>query len=437
MTVGHGIGGDEFEAGRQADLAQTRADVVERDGHAVHQGGDDGEDAARIAVLVDAGERGLGQVLEERRALSERKRAVLLHRHRPVLAREESLRADLLDMIPHRGGHVGVGADGGAARTVDVSLLEADRLARVAEEGDVVDADRRDDGGVGVDRVDGVKTAAEPDLEDHDVELVLAEDPEDGERRVFEVGERHVAAGLLDRAEGVHEAFVVYFAPVDYAALVEADEVRRGVHAGRVARRAVDALEHRAGRALAVRAAHGNDGSGREVEPHALDHGLHAIESEVDGLRVQHFDVREPRVKGLGIKHERESPVWKMEKPSERCVLRSSRAARKCVRVGRAVRQAPATGGLRIRCCVRQEMRERISRRSTIMSIWPLASRNSARWKPSGSFCPMVCSMTLGPAKPIRAWGSARMISPSMAKLAVTPPVVGSVSTLINSCPAS
>lgn len=112
---GHGIGGDEFEAGRQADLAQTRADVVERDGHAVHQGGDDGEDAARIAVLVDAGERGLGQVLEERRALSERKRAVLLHRHRPVLAREESLRADLLDMIPHRGGHVGVGADGGAA----------------------------------------------------------------------------------------------------------------------------------------------------------------------------------------------------------------------------------------------------------------------------------------------------------------------------------
>ena len=49
----------------------------------------------------------------------------------------------------------------------------------------------------------------------------------------------------------------------------------------------------------------------------------------------------------------------------------------------------------------------------------------------------MVCSMTLGPAKPIRAPGSARMISPSMAKLAVTPPVVGSVSTLTKSWPAS
>ena len=40
----------------------------------------------------------------------------------------------------------------------------------------------------------------------------------------------------------------------------------------------------------------------------------------------------------------------------------------------------------------------------------------------------MVCSMTLGPANPISAFGSARIISPSMAKLAVTPPVVGSVS---------
>src|SRR3954465_13772393 len=41
----------------------------------------------------------------------------------------------------------------------------------------------------------------------------------------------------------------------------------------------------------------------------------------------------------------------------------------------------------------------------------------------------MVCSITRGPAKPIRAPGSAMLRSPSMAKEAVTPPVVGSVST--------
>ena len=35
--------------------------------------------------------------------------------------------------------------------------------------------------------------------------------------------------------------------------------------------------------------------------------------------------------------------------------------------------------------------------------------------------------ITRGPAKPIKAPGSARIISPSMAKLAETPPIVGSV----------
>ena len=59
----------------------------------------------------------------------------------------------------------------------------------------------------------------------------------------------------------------------------------------------------------------------------------------------------------------------------------------------------------------------------------PFSSRNSDRWNPAGSFWRMVCSMTRGPANPMRAFGSAMLRSPSMAKLAVTPPVVGSVRT--------
>ena len=78
-----------------------------------------------------------------------------------------------------------------------------------------------------------------------------------------------------------------------------------------------------------------------------------------------------------------------------------------------------------------------ISSRGTILSTNPCSNKNSALWKPSGSFCPMVCWITLGPANPISAPGSAKITSPNMAKLAVTPPVVGSVRTLINSCPAS
>ncbi len=70
-------------------------------------------------------------------------------------------------------------------------------------------------------------------------------------------------------------------------------------------------------------------------------------------------------------------------------------------------------------------------RRSMIMSMAPVPIRNSARWKPSGSFSRTVFSITRGPAKPIRALGSAITTSPTKAKLAETPPMVGSVSTLM------
>src|SRR6478672_4437531 len=49
----------------------------------------------------------------------------------------------------------------------------------------------------------------------------------------------------------------------------------------------------------------------------------------------------------------------------------------------------------------------------------------------------MVCSITRGPANPIRAPGAAIFRSPSMAKEAVTPPVVGSVRIEINGTLAS
>ena len=49
----------------------------------------------------------------------------------------------------------------------------------------------------------------------------------------------------------------------------------------------------------------------------------------------------------------------------------------------------------------------------------------------------MVCSITLRPAKPILAPCSATIISPSIPKLAVTPPNVGSVNRLIYNKPSS
>src|SRR5262249_37242245 len=76
-----------------------------------------------------------------------------------------------------------------------------------------------------------------------------------------------------------------------------------------------------------------------------------------------------------------------------------------------------------------EAMKDFRSLRGTMASRKPCSSRNSERWKPSGSFWRVVCSITRGPAKPMSAPGSAIFKSPSIAKLAVTPPVVGSVKT--------
>src|SRR5690606_8926628 len=85
----------------------------------------------------------------------------------------------------------------------------------------------------------------------------------------------------------------------------------------------------------------------------------------------------------------------------------------------------------------RLAMRSRSSRRSQIWSMAPCSSRNSERWKPSGRVSRTVCSITRGPAKPISALGSAMLMSPSMAKEAETPPVVGWVMTEMYGRPAA
>ena len=66
-------------------------------------------------------------------------------------------------------------------------------------------------------------------------------------------------------------------------------------------------------------------------------------------------------------------------------------------------------------------------------SIIPQDNNCSVLWKSSGNFSPMVCSITRLPAKPIKALGSARIMSPKNAKLADTPPVVGSVKQVMTS----
>ena len=77
----------------------------------------------------------------------------------------------------------------------------------------------------------------------------------------------------------------------------------------------------------------------------------------------------------------------------------------------------------------------RMTARPTTRSMKPWLNRNSARWKPGGSSCAIVPAWTRAPAKPMRAFGSATLTSPTAANDANTPPVVGSERTEMNGTP--
>ena len=75
------------------------------------------------------------------------------------------------------------------------------------------------------------------------------------------------------------------------------------------------------------------------------------------------------------------------------------------------------------KCPIREINRSLRSCRSTIWSIRPRSQE--LELKPSGRSARVVSLITRRPAKPIKAFGSARITSPREAKLAITPAIVG------------
>src|SRR6185503_12611441 len=185
-----------------------------------------------------------------------------------------------------------------------------------------------------------------------------------------------------------------------------AHEVRRRIAAHLVPCVIEDRLEHRARRAFAVRSAYDDYGKRRHETERRLDR-RDTLEPHFDRARMHALDVRKPLGQCRG---EAGSGVqWKQPAAS-----------------GSGAPQALA--GILSSSKIRWASLSRIWRRSTIISIAPCCSRNSERWNPSGSVSRTVCSMTRGPANPMSAPGSASTTSPIIAKLADTPPIVGSVS---------
>ena len=136
-------------------------------------------------------------------------------------------------MRDERGRGIGLGADHGAPRAEDAGLLARDVLAGRAEVIHVIEIDARHDGDVGGDDVDRVEAAAQPHLEDRDVETGARERLQCRQRAVFEIGQRNVAARVLHGVERGDERGIAQRQAGDAHALVVAGQMRRRVEAVR------------------------------------------------------------------------------------------------------------------------------------------------------------------------------------------------------------
>ncbi len=157
----------------------------------------------------------------------------------------------------------------------------------------MINADARQHGTVRVHRIHRVQPPTQANFQDGDLDAFASKQPQGGERPVFEVRQRDVAAHRLDRRERFAKGVVACLGASYVHALVVAHEVRRRVKAGAIAPGAQHGFEERAARAFAIRAADGDDGAG-ELDSHASEHGGDPFQSERDGLRVLALDELEP-----------------------------------------------------------------------------------------------------------------------------------------------
>src|SRR5450631_657601 len=378
---------ERLEAPRQAHQREAALHLAQRDGQAPGELVERGERDRGILQLPASAQRRHGKRAMRALAPDEVPLAVL-RLDAEIAAEQKEIRADRSSMPDQPLRRIRVSEDRGTRRPEDARLLETDRFAIRPEVGLMVDVHAHDRRHVGVDDVDGVEAPSEAHLEDRHLDLRIVEGIEGRQGAEFEIRERRRATRRLDAFEGSRQRFIGRLFAVQANALVVAKQMGRRVKPDTITRFEKDALHDGAGRSLAVGASHG-DHDRRPREAHARGHFAQAVEPERDRRGMLRRDVFQPVVE-------------------------------------RAAAQASGTGS-RFRSVTRRATLSRNCRRSTIMSIAPFSSRNSERWNPSGRVSRTVCSMTRGPANPMSAPGSAITTSPMNAKLAETPPMVGSV----------
>src|SRR5690606_1774626 len=199
-----------------------------------------------------------------------------------VAADREETCADLVGAGGKTLRRIRITDDGGPPRPHDAGLLPADRLAVRAEPFGMVEIDARDQRRIGVDRVRRVEAAAHADLEDRDVRVPPLEEEKRRDGRRLEIRQRDRTEARLDRFKDLDQLGIRRVAAVEADPLVEAHEMRRRERTDTIARRAIDALQDRDARALAVRAADRDHLVARRDEMERVEDHPDPIEAHVD-----------------------------------------------------------------------------------------------------------------------------------------------------------
>ncbi len=188
-----------------------------------------------------------------------------------------------------------------AAALDDARLLAGDLAERVAEELFVVERDRRDrrDQRI-VDDIGGVVAAAKPDLEQGEVGRMAREEEDRRRGGDLELRDRRAVVDALDLEERLDQRVLADEAAAAGAAepdaLMETDEMRRGVDMGRLPRRLDHGAEEGGGRSLAVGAGDVDDRRQAPLGmPEPRQEHAHAVEREVDLARIERLEALEDR----------------------------------------------------------------------------------------------------------------------------------------------
>ncbi len=221
-----------------------------------------------------------------------------------IAAKPPQVRPDGGGVIDQCLRRIGIGADRGSAAAINVRLLPADLVARVAQKIHVIEIDAGDDRAIGVEQIHRIEPSAQPDFEHGRIEFRSSKQPRRGERPHLEVGERHVATRRLDCLERVDQLLIGRFAPVDPHPFVVTQQVWRGIETDAIPSGAQHCFEHRAGRTFAVGAADDEHHTHRS-EGEAIAYLADTIEAQIDRHRMLAFEPLQPRVKRRGMTRHR------------------------------------------------------------------------------------------------------------------------------------